>query len=134
MDQNKEMLELLKQINENTRKQVFYGRLRCLFAVASACCFAGILFMLYRYLPQMAEMVVKMQTVLGNLERVTKDLAAVDFGSMVNGINTLVETGQLTLEQTVSKLNTIDFTNLNKAIKDLADVVEPVAKFFNTFR
>ena len=31
------------------------------------------------------------------------------------------------------KLNIIDFETLNQAIEDLADVVEPLAKFFNVF-
>ena len=78
-------------------------------------------------------MVAQMETVLGNLEVVTTELAAVDFESMIEGVNTLVATGQIGLEETVSKLNDIDFEALNKAINNLSQVVEPLAKFFKVF-
>jgi hypothetical protein len=49
-------------------------------------------------------------------------------------VDALVSTGQQSLEQTMAKLNDIDFQTLNKAIKDLAAVVEPLAKMSSLFR
>ena len=43
----------------------------------------------------------------------------------------LVTTGQDGLEQMMARLNAVDFKSLNQAIRNLADVVEPLAKFFN---
>jgi len=40
----------------------------------------------------------------------------------------LVATGQTSLEQTMEKLNSIDFKTLNQAIADLSKVIEPLAK------
>ena len=37
------------------------------------------------------------------------------------------------LEDTLVKIEKLDLDTLNKAIKDLAAVVEPLAKFFNSF-
>lgn len=34
----------------------------------------------------------------------------------------------------MKEIEAIDFEGLNKAIKDLGDVVEPFAKFFNRFQ
>ena len=75
-----------------------------------------------------------MGTVLQNLEIVTEELTTVDFSGMVGGVNTLVATGQVGLEETVAKLNSIDFEALNKAIATLTEVIDPLAKFFKVFR
>ena len=54
-------------------------------------------------------------------------------GNETDNFNTLVATGQIGLEETVNKLNDIDFEALNKAISNLSQVVEPLAKFFKVF-
>lgn len=147
MDENKEMLELLKKIEAGNRKQVLYSRITCIAAVVAALSFAGVFFMVKDFLPQinqimseisvivkeMPGIVEQMEQVLQNLQVVTEKLTAVDFGGMIDGVNSLVESGQSGLEQTVQKLNSIDFASLNKAIKNLEAVVEPMAKFFKVF-
>ena len=141
MEEKNEMLELMKKIEESSRKQLLYTRIQCIAAVLAVACFAGIYFLIKDFLPQISAIiteipgvVAQMETVLGNLEVVTTELAAVDFESMIEGVNTLVATGQIGLEETVSKLNDIDFEALNKAISNLSQVVEPLAKFFKVFR
>ena len=140
MEEKNEMLELMKKIEESSRKQLLYTRIQCIAAVLAVACFAGIYFLIKDFLPQISAIiteipgvVAQMETVLGNLEVVTTELAAVDFESMIEGVNTLVATGQIGLEETVSKLNDIDFETLNKAINNLSQVVEPLAKFFKVF-
>jgi hypothetical protein len=140
MEEKNEMLELMKKIEESSRKQLLYTRIQCIAAVLAVACFAGIYFLIKDFLPQISAIiteipgvVAQMETVLGNLEVVTTELAAVDFESMIEGVNTLVATGQIGLEETVSKLNDIDFEALNKAISNLSQVVEPLAKFFKVF-
>jgi len=51
----------------------------------------------------------------------------------VDNVDSLVTTSQQSVRQITDKLNAIDFETLNLAIEDLADVVEPLAKFFNVF-
>ena len=140
MEEKNEMLELMKKIEESSRKQLLYTRIQCIATVLAVACFAGIYFLIKDFLPQISAIiteipgvVAQMETVLGNLEVVTTELAAVDFESMIEGVNTLVATGQIGLEETVSKLNDIDFEALNKAINNLSQVVEPLAKFFKVF-
>ena len=48
-------------------------------------------------------------------------------------VDAFVTTGQSAVEQATEKLSIIDFETMNKAIADLADVVEPLARFFNVF-
>lgn len=134
MEENKEALELLKQIEKNSRRQARTGKLLCLLVLAMVLCSAAICGAVLLLLPQIETVVVQMQSVLRNLEEATAQLAAVDFGSMVSGVDTLVATGQQSLNQTMEKLNAIDFKTLNRAIEDLADVVEPLAKLTNMFK
>jgi len=48
-------------------------------------------------------------------------------------VSELVTTTQVELLEATARLNDIDFDGLNSAIKDLGDVVEPLANFFNSF-
>lgn len=140
MEENMELLELLKRIECANRKQLLYTRVQCIAAVAAVACFAGIYFLIRDFLPQISAIitqipgvVAQMEIVLSNLEVVTTELAAVDFAGMIEGVNTLVEAGQTGLTETVEKLNAIDFEALNKAIQTLTEVIEPLAKFFKVF-
>ena len=140
MEEKNEMLELMRKMEENSRKQLLYTRIQCAAAVIAVVCFAGIFFLIRDLLPQVSAimadipgLVTQLESVLGNLEIVTTDLATVDFETMVAGINSLVSTGQVSLEETVAKLNAIDFESLNTAIGNLSAVVEPMASFFKVF-
>lgn len=140
MEEKNELLELMKKMEESNRKQLLYARIQCAAAVAALVCFAGIFFLIRDLLPQVSAimadipgLVTQLERVLANLEVVTGDLATVDFETMVTGINALVSTGQVSLEETVAKLNAIDFESLNAAIKNLSAVVEPLASFFKVF-
>lgn len=154
MEENKEMLQLLQKMNENSRRQTIWTMILCaLLAVTAVCClviFANV----GKLVPQLDTAIAQMQTVLTDVETVTGELAEADLEGMVGNVDdlvtdvdgllgnvdglignvdTLVTTGQDSLEQTMEKLNAIDFETLNKAIKDLSDVIEPIAKFFNLF-
>ena len=140
MEENKELLELLKKIDASNRRQLLYTRIQCIAAVAAVACFAGTYFLIRDFLPQISAIitqipgvVAQMEVVLGNLEVVTTELAEVDFAGMIEGVNVLVATGQNGLAETVEKLNAIDFEALNKAISTLSAVIDPLAKFFKVF-
>lgn len=133
MEENKEILELLKQIEKSNRQQVRTNRLLCLFAVITAVCCIVTFATVFRTLPQINGVIGQMETVLGNLETTTEQLAEVDLKGMVSDVDALVVSGQQSLEQAMEKMNTIDFGALNQAIKDLAEVIEPMAKFVKMF-
>lgn len=136
MEENKQMIELMERLERNSRRQVRLGRLQCLFSLAAALFCGGAFLLLLRLLPQLAQVLPQigtvldqMQTVLTNLETTTEQLAQIDVAGMVSDVDTLVTTAQESLNQTMGKLGTIDFATLNKAIADLAAVVEPLSKF-----
>lgn len=61
-------------------------------------------------------------------------LAELDLTAMISDVDTLVATGQKGLEQTMAKLNAVDIYTPNQAIKDLAAVIEPLAKISTLFK
>jgi len=136
---------------EENRKQTAYARWQCIFtAVAAACCL-GVFAVVLSVLPQIRGAVGQLETVLTdleavtgtldgeldtiltNLDTVTRELAQADLTGMVADVDSFVTTGQGAVEQVTEKLDIIDFETLNRAIEDLADVVEPLARFFNVF-
>lgn len=154
MEENKEVLQLLQRIEEENRRQTLIGKIRCGLSAVSAVCFVVILILACTLVPQVKDILSQadglisqgdeivlqatgvmeqMETVLTNLEDTTRQLAEVDLESMVTDVDTLVLTGQDSLEKTMEKLDTIDLKTLNQAIKNLSDVIEPLAKFFNLF-
>lgn len=133
MDHNQEMLELLRKIEKSNRQKNVTNVIMCVFmlAAAASCVFIGL--MVFRLMPQVNGLLVQLETVLTDLEQTTGQLAALDLESMVTNMDSLAVYAQESLQQTMEKLDTIDFETLNKAIEDLAKVIEPLAKFFGRF-
>lgn len=141
MDNNQKLMDLLEQMEKANRKQVAYARLQFVFSVIAAICCILLLLAGVKVLPQLQEAALQAETVLTNLETVTTELAQADLIGMVENVDALVTnvdglvgTSQEGVEQTMAKINAIDFDALNDAIQDLSDVIEPIAKFFNTFK
>ena len=133
MDQNQEMLELLRKIEKSGRQKNVTNILLCLFMLAAAVSCVTLCVMVCRLLPQVNDLLGQMETVMTDLEQTVRRLSALDLESMVANANSLAVVAQESLQQTMEKLNTVDFETLNKAIEDLSKVIEPLAKFFNTF-
>ena len=104
MEENKEMLELLRRIDRNSRMQTYAGYVRTGLMLVCAVCMAVLVVMVYRMLPQINEILDQarlamgqIQTVLANLEQTTDQLAQVDLESMVSNVDALVASGQQSL-------------------------------------
>ena len=133
MDQNQEMLELLRKIEKSGRQKNVTNLLLCLFMLAAAVSCVTLCVMVCRMLPQVNDLLGQMETVMTDLEQTVRRLSALDLESMVANANSLAVVAQESLQQTMEKLNTVDFETLNKAIEDLSKVIEPLAKFFGMF-
>ena len=133
MEEKKELQEWMDRLEKFNHQQAKYAKLQCLFTLVAAVCCVSLFVLVYIKLPAMQEVVVTMETVLENLETVTNQIAEVDFGTMVKNVDDLVVTSQAGVEQAMDQISAIDFKTLNQAIKDLSDVVAPLAKFFNVF-
>lgn len=134
MEDKRELHDVLERLDQSNRQQAKYARWQCILSAAAAICCAGLFVLVCTLMPQVRAMTDQMETVLTNLEVVTEQLAGMDLGTMVQNVDDLVVTSQAGVEQAVSRFNSIDFKTLNQAIGDLADVVEPLAKFFQVFQ
>ncbi len=75
-------------------------------------------------------MMGEVQTVVTNLDKSTQELAAIDLDEMLDNVNSLVDTSEKSVQQTVKKIDDIDLDSLNKAINDLSTIIAPLAKLF----
>ena len=140
MEENKETLELLRKIERSSRIQIYSGYVRTGLMLVCAVCMAVLVVMVFRLMPQINEILAQARhafnqvgTVLDYLEQTSYQLSQVDLQGMVSNVDGLVTTGQQSLEASMEKLNGVDFEALNKAIKDLAAVIEPLAKMTKVF-
>lgn len=126
MDDKQTLQKLMEKQNQ-------YAKWQCILTAAAAVCCLGVFVLVFTVLPQIRGVAGQMEAVLTDLEAVTEELAQADLKGMAADVDAFVTTGQSAVEQATEKLNVIDFETLNRAIEDLADVVEPLAKFFNVF-
>lgn len=132
-------------------QQQRFAKWQCILTGVAAACCLGIFILVCTLMPrayglaEQTETVLtdleavtghlegQMEVILTNLDEVTQELAQADLAGMVENVDTLATTSQSAVEHATEKLDTIDLDTLNKAIQDLADVVEPLARFFNVF-
>ncbi len=140
MEMNEQMQEYLEKLEKSNKQQVRYARVQCLFSVAAAVCCVLLLLTVAKIVPdikalsnEISGVAAQADVVLNNLETVTEELAAADLDGLVTDVNTLVNTSQQGMEGALEKLNGLDIDTLNQAIKDLADVVKPLAKALSIF-
>ena len=140
MEQNERTLELLEKIEKTNRRQLLFTQIFCGIALVAVLFCVIALVKVNQLLPQVQGISAQMQGVLGNMEQAAGQLAALDIRGIAENVETLVGnvdmlavSAQDSLKQTMTKLNTIDFETLNKAIEDLSAVIQPLADFFGMF-
>ena len=129
MENHVQFQKILERMEENSRKQLLYSRIQCIFSVISAVCCFVLLVTLLRYMPQLEELTAQADLLMSDLRTVTAELKKLDLTVMVENINDLVTTSQTGVEEAIEKINGIDLSKLNQAVSDLAAVVQPLADF-----
>ena len=132
--------ELLEQINASLEKQNRFAQWQLILtAILMASCVVLAL-LVFNLIPKVQELIQQIQSLTGQMEAtltdlqsITAQLAEADLKGMVDNVDQLVGSSQIAVEETMNKMNALDLNTLNKAIKDLAAVIEPMAKFFNLF-
>ena len=146
--------ELLLKLEKNSRQQALLGKILCVLCAAVLICSLVMTVAVTGAASQLMAVVTPLQNVAGqiedvagqvqamtgqaetimdNMEVVTQSLADADLGTMVENVNMLAAESQTVVSDAMEKLDTIDIDTLNKAIKDLSDVVEPLAKVSKFF-
>ena len=136
MNQNEQLAKLL----ENSEKQLFYSRIRSIAAVVTALC---ILCALVMVVPALLRTAAGADAVIAQASSsiTLADEAITDVIEMSGAITEMglsmddfIAENAEAVSSLMKEIEAIDFEGLNKAIKDLGDVVERFAKFFNRFQ
>ena len=158
MENNPQMQALLEKIEATNRQQLLFTKILCVLCALAVICSLVVMVTVTKTATQISELAAPIQdltaqsqtvlhdlsvtlkdlsakagTVLNDLETAASELSKVDFGSMVSQVDTLTKDSQAAVEEALSKLDAIDIDTLNKAIKDLAAVVDPLAKVGKIF-
>ena len=129
MENHAHLQKILERMEENSRKQLIYSRIQCIFSVISAVCCVTLVATLLRFIPQLEDLATQADLLMADLQSVTAELKKLDLTDMIAGINDLVATSQTGVEDAIEKISEIDISKLNKAVSDLAAVVQPLADF-----
>ena len=146
--------ELLLKLEKSSRQQALFTKILCILCAAVLICSLVMTVAVTGAASQLMAVVAPLQNVAGeiedvagqvqamtsqaetimdNMEAVTQTLADADLGTMLENVNVLTAESQVIVSEAMEKLDTIDIETLNKAISDLADVVEPLAKVSKLF-
>lgn len=132
-----EFRDMLEDLRKSNQEQADYAKRAWIMSLIStiAVMIVAVFIIVYGafLMPKVNRMLAEAETSLQNIETITNEVAKVDFEGLIDDVGGLVTTTEKDLEKTMEKIDAIDFEELNQAIKDLGDVIEPLANFFNGF-
>ncbi len=131
--------ELLSQLVKNSEKQLFYARIRTLaslvVAAAVVACLVIVVPVVLRtvaqangIMAQASETIALADTAIESITDMSQSIT-----DMGENMDTFITENAQSVAQVMANIEKVDFEGLNSAIKDLGDVIEPLAKFFNRF-
>lgn len=126
------LIELVKEQKKASRRSL----ISAIALVAICLIFAGAILIIVPKIVSTLNNAYKaidsVQTVVANADKaitsVEQSLTGID--EMVKNVDKVVVDNSEAVTKTVEKVSNIDIAALNKSIKDLADIIEPLAKFF----
>ncbi|MDO4939429.1 MAG: hypothetical protein Q4E54_05640 [Lachnospiraceae bacterium] len=142
--EEKKMLEMseeefkatLEDIEKSNREQAYYAKKTWIMTVISTVSILVVMVFLLIYcaflIPKVNNMLNQAQVSLDNIADVSAEIRELDFEGLMNGVGGLVTTTEEDLNKAMKKIEGIDIDGLNKSIKNLGDVIEPMADFFDT--
>ncbi len=124
--------ELLSELVKNSRKQLFYARVRTLASIVIA---AAVVICLVILMPVVLNTMSQVNGIMSQASEtiVIADSAIESITEMCENMDTFITENAESVETVMKEIGSVDFKGLNDAIKDLGDVIEPLAKFFNRF-
>lgn len=133
-----EFKTMMEQIQSSNAGQETYAkkqyRMSQITALASIIILGITIYVAATLLPKVNTTFQNLDVVMSDLEVITSELASADLEQMITDVDHLVTSSEKSIHDALSQVNSIDIPTLNKAIKDLSDVVAPLAKFFNVFQ
>lgn len=130
--------ELMKRIESSNAGQEDYARkqyrMTQITAIASVLILVIVCYTASVFIPKVNVTYQNMELIMEDMKIITSELAEADLDQMIEDVDRLAVDSQKNINDAMKKVNDIDIDSLNAAIKNLSDVVEPFANFFNKFR
>lgn len=147
-DSSKELLEkamqdeafrsMMERIESSNAGQEKYARkqyrMSQITALASVLVLAVVIYTASLLIPKINVTYQNMQLILEDMREITSELADADLNRMISNVDHLVVSSEQNINDALEQVNSIDIDELNRAIQNLSDVVEPMAQFFGRFR
>lgn len=137
MNDNQELKEILKQIEENTSRQKRYAKWECIMSIMMALSCVILVGLAYwaskDIIPVVQDSLVAVEEVTADLAVIADQLIDADLAGLVKHVDQMAVTSEKGVEQALEKINAMDIDTLNQAIQALHDVVEPLAKLTRIF-
>lgn len=143
-----EMLQVLKEIRDDTKKEMKYARRQTVSSLLiSILCLVIVAFVglsVVNLLPRVNKLLITTDSILAktdgmmedlnsavkNLNDISNDLAKVDVNNLFSEVEDLVIESQESINSAMEKIEAIKLDELNDAIEDFGAVVEPLGKLF----
>lgn len=134
------MIDEIQEQTQILKKQLFYERVRTLATLVIA---AGMVICIVTVLPVILTTVQRANDIMlqasetivladAAIESITEMSATIT--DMGDNMDAFITENSESIADVMKKVDSVDFESLNKAIKDLGDVVEPFANFFGKFK
>jgi len=132
---NEDIEQYLKGIEESNLAQAGYAKKQYFMSIITALCSIAVLglaiYATISVLPKINLLVSDLQVSVENIKIITNQLVDSNLSGMVSDVEDLVNNSQLSLNDAMMKINTLDVETLNTAIKNLSDTIKPLSNFFN---
>ncbi len=127
------MIQLLKDIKKNGRRQLIWSRV---LTVAMVGIFLVVGYAAFIFIPIVVDTMDNINNVVTGASATIEniDVMVAEMTDASQNLNQLVNDNAKPLTDAVTNLSNIDFDGLNKAIRDLQDAIGPMAEFMNKFR
>lgn len=120
-EQNPSRLEALAE------RQLMWTRLG---ALALAGTFAVVLITVLAAAPRIGSVLGRAEQAASSLEQVSRQLEQADIPGLLEEVDGLVSQSTDTAEAAMGKIEELDVASLNKAIEDLKNLIDPLARLF----
>lgn len=130
----------LEELVKNSRKQLFYDRIKTIaalvIAVGVVCCAVMVLPSVMNAVQHANQVMAEVSDTITLADEAIESITEMSesITDMGDNMDTFITDNAESVEEVMKKMEAVDFENLNKAIKDLGDVVEPLANFFGKFK
>lgn len=128
-----EYKEYMKRMDESNAAQAKYAKKQYHMSMITALASIIILAIVVWGAVRINALYSDLQKTMSNIEAVSSELAKADIDGMIRDVEGLVDNSQSGLNDAIQKIDAIDIDTLNKAIRSLSDVVEPLSEFFQKF-